>query len=445
MKSGMKPAMAILAVMLAVSLALAGCSKSEEERTQEGDGKKTSDKPVTLTLWGGYPEVDPWFLKMADEYRKDHPNVTVQISSFPLRDYEKKVAAALPSNTAANIITLDPYLAVRYANGDMLAKAPDDLANMVLRNGIYPEEISKRSVFNGTVYGVPYMSGKTAIYYNKKMFEEAGLKEPPKGPEQFLEYAIKTAKRDASGKLVRAGQSLRLSGGGSGVGEKFWIIMTNFGGTIVKEVSPGKYKAGYDNEAGLKTLKLYVDMVHKYKTDDPTLKHDAEAFELEQAAFFLRESWVIDDIAKKAPNLPYDTAPLSKGNVLTSTNFYVTNTDKSVNDTAWDFIRFMMKPENHKQMVEMSGWLPAREDLKMDDFFAKKPQFMAFFAKVENIDMYPLLPEFDEILTKFADRLATKGFTDPTFVDNEEKMKQFLAEAAKETNDILKRNGHLAE
>jgi len=59
--------------------------------------------------------------------------------------------------------------------------------------------------------------------------------------------------------------------------------------------------------------------------------------------------------------------------------------------------------------------------------------------------LYPPIPEFDEILTKFADRLANRGFVDPSFVDNPDKIKAFLDEAAKETNDILKQNGHLAE
>jgi multiple sugar transport system substrate-binding protein len=56
-----------------------------------------------------------------------------------------------------------------------------------------------------------------------------------------------------------------------------------------------------------------------------------------------------------------------------------------------------------------------------------------------------MIDEFDEIETKLADRLANKGFTDPSFVDNPEKMKAFLAECAAETNSILKENGHLAE
>ena len=191
---------------------------------------------------------------------------------------------------------------------------------------------------------------------------------------------------------------------------------------------------------------MYVDMMHKYKTDDPTIKHDAEAFELENAAMFVRESWVIGDIKKKAPNLQYATAPMPGANLLVEKDFYVTNAaegDKAA--AAWDFINFVMQPENHKQQLEMSGWHPSRNDLNLDDFFKETPQFESFFAEYDHYDAYPNIAEFDEIQTKFADRLATKGYTDASFMDNDEKMKAFLQEAAEETNDILKKAGHLAE
>lgn len=438
---------AIASSIMVLSVVLAGCSGTGSGGGSADQGKaaqdpKKNDKPIELTIWGGYPELDPWYKKMADDYKKEHPNVTINISSFPLRDFEKKIAAALPSNSAADILSVNPNIALRYVQGNMMKKAPDDLAKLV-NSGVYPELIANRAQEKNTVYGIPHQLGKGVIYYNTKMLKEANLSGPPTTVEQFTEYAQKLAKKDGSG-LQRAGMSLRLSGGGSGVAEKFWTLMAQSGGSVVKEMSPGKYKANYDNEAGLKTLQMYVDMVHKYKTDDPKIKHDAEAFELEQAAFFVRESWVIGDIKNKAPKLEYDTAPLPKANVVGISNFYVSNAAKDKEQAAWDFVRFMMKPDNHKQMVTMTGWLPAREDLQMDDFFKEAPQYKAFFTKQE-LDTYPTIPEFDEILTKFADRLANKGFTDPSFVDNPDKMKAFLAEAAKETNDILKKAGHLAE
>jgi multiple sugar transport system substrate-binding protein len=436
-----------LAGMLVLSAMLSACSSSSNNAqnsaggSSQPGGSTTDGKAVSLSIWTGWPELDPFFKKMAEEYKKTKPNVSIEISSFPLRDYEKKVAAALPSKSAADILPLNPDLALRYIGGNMMQVTPDDLVKQN-NSGIHQKLIVDTTLVNGKSYGVPAFMGSGAIYYNKDMLKEAGLTEPPNA-DNLLEYAQKLAKRDASGNLERAGMSLRLSGGGSGTGEKFWNILAQRGGSIVKEVSPGKFKADYNTEAGYQTLKLYVDMVHKFKTDDPKVKHDTEAFQTKMAAFYIRESNVVADTKKKAPDLNYDAAPL-KANVISLINYYVSSADKAKADAAWDFIRFLTKPENHKQMIAMSGWLPPRDDLDLSDLYKEYPQYKAFFTKQE-LQMYPSIAEFDEILTKFADRIATKGFTDPSFVDNPDKMKAFLNDAAKETNDILKKAGHLAE
>ncbi|MEH7250683.1 extracellular solute-binding protein [Neobacillus niacini] len=442
----MKKVLSLITLLL-LTIILGACSSEESSSSKNDDTSKKdeSSDPVELNLWGGHPELDPWYNKMAEQYNAEHPNVKVTISSFPLRDYEKKIAAALPAQSAAEILAVNPVVAQRYIEGGMMVEAPDKLAKLVNNESSIPKIISETANNNGKVYGVPQYISKAALFYNTKIFEEAGLSGPPTTMEQYVEYAQKTAKVDASGKLIRAGQSLRLSGGGSGVAEKFWVMLMQNGGSIVKKVADGKYEANYDNKAGLKTVQMYVDMVHKYKTDDPTLKHDAEGFQLEQAAFFARESWVVGDTQKKAPNLEYSSAPMPNSTLVVPFNLHVTKAaEGKVADAAWDFISYVSQPENQVEMMRMTGWQPTRQDLDLKELFKEFPQYEAFFVE-RDLQTYPPIPEFDEIMTKFADRLANKGFTDPSFVDNPEKIEAFLEEAAKETNDILKQNSHYAK
>jgi len=442
----------VLTAMLVLSFVLTGCgSKTDNNATTgtgEQSGTQTSNKPkgpVKLSIWSGYPELDSWFTKMAAEYTAANPNVTIEVASFPLRDFEKKVATSLPSKSCADIIGLTPNLALRYVKEDMLLKAPDDLSKFVT-GGAYAPAITDTVQNEGIVYGIPFMYGTSSLYINKKMWDEAGLKDPPKTMDELIEDAKKLTKYDASGNIVRSGLSLRLTGGGSGLAEKFWILMMQYGGSIVEEVSPEKYRAGYDNDAGLKTLQMYIDMVHKYHVDNFDLLHDAEAFEAGKTAMFARETWVIGDIKSKTPDLEYFTAPMPVADIANAEDLFVANSgDENKALAAWDFVRFMMQAENHKQMAVMSGWQQGRLDLDMEDFFAENPQYRAFFTEYGKVYTAPMIDEFDEIETKFADRLANKGFTDASFVDNPEKMKAFLAECAAETNAILKENGHLAQ
>jgi len=67
------------------------------------------------------------------------------------------------------------------------------------------------------------------------------------------------------------------------------------------------------NEAGQKALQFYIDGLYKHKYCAIDMKHDAEAFGLGVASMFCRESWVVDYLAKNAPNLKYGVALQPRG------------------------------------------------------------------------------------------------------------------------------------
>src|SRR5690606_17003033 len=128
---------------------------------------------------------------------------------------------------------------------------------------------------------------------------------------------------------------------------------------------------------GRKTLQMYLDMLYNDKVTDPNMRQDAEAFQLEQAAMFVRESWVIGDTAQKAPNLRYNTAPLPRGTISLPVNLYVPESSRN-KDLAWEFIQFALRPEYQVWLLENVGWLPNRGDVDYSSVIEAVPQFEAF-------------------------------------------------------------------
>jgi multiple sugar transport system substrate-binding protein len=305
--------------------------------------------------------------------------------------------------------------------------------------------------YNGKNYGVPFFQGRTVLYWNTAMFKAAGLTRAPQTLTEMAEYARKLTVRDAQGNITRSGHSLRLSGQGSGIAEKFWFVLYPFGGTVLEEskTQKGKYHAGYNNDAGRKALKYYIDAVYVDKWDSFTVKHDAEAFELEQTAMFFRESWVVGDIAQKAPNLQYDTAFVPSetrwGRIANMQNLYVTRSCKNP-DVAWDFVLFMVNDDSQRWLFDNVGWLPSRKDVDYSALLAKKPQFKSFIEMPQGYNEYGYvtIAVFDEILTKFAERLAT-AFLDASLANNAAGITKVMADSAEETNTILRRAGLYAE
>jgi multiple sugar transport system substrate-binding protein len=404
-------------------------------------------EPVTLTIWGGWPEIQPVYEKAAAAYKKLHPNVTINILTHPLREFEQKLSATIPADTAADIIEASPYPMQKFLAAGLIPANPANVVEWMTKPGRLPQAlVEDNKGADGKYYGLNYFQGRHVIYWNTDMFKEIGLPGAPKTMDELVQYAQKLAKRDAQGNLTVSGVSLRLSGGGSGVGEKFWMYLYPNGGSIIEKTKAGKWHNGYNNEAGRKTLQMYIDLVWKYKADDHKIKHDAEALQLKQTAMFVRESWVIGDIRKKAPDLKYDTSIMPKGvrwgDLATGVNIYVTRTCKNP-QVAWDFILFLNSDENLRLLMDESGWLPQRLDADLKASLDKEPRYKSFLFSDPNYQIYtyPTLPEYDEILTKFSERLV-KAFLDPSLVDNPTGIAKVLGDAAKETDDILKRNNH---
>ncbi|HTD46169.1 MAG TPA: hypothetical protein VK881_02750, partial [bacterium] len=69
---------------------------------------------VNLSIWGGYPEIAPVYQRAADAYQQAHPNVKVTVLTTDLRDYERKLAASLPSDTAGNVLEVEASTVERY-------------------------------------------------------------------------------------------------------------------------------------------------------------------------------------------------------------------------------------------------------------------------------------------------------------------------------------------
>lgn len=449
----MKKTLAILFAALFVVSMFVGCSKpavdapkadapktdaTDTQAAEEFDIAKAGD--IELTLWSGYPEFDPWFAEMAAAYKEKYPNVTITSTTINLRDFETKLSTALPAGSGPDITTVDPSFFLRFINSGYAYPAPQYVSDFV-NSASFDEPVQEFAKVDGVVYGVPTLISSAAIYYNKDMWAEAGLTDAdaPKSLADIRTLAQKLAKFDDNGTLTRSGVALRLTGGGSGIGEKFWMWMMQEGHAIVKEVGDGKYVPDYNNEAGFNTLKMYIDIVWGDKTCNADIGTDAAGFEAGETAMFVREHWVMPEIAQVAPDLNYGAWPLWNAGMLQTNNWYVLTDDDVRSAIAWDYIMFILQPENQAKQAQIVGWFPGRNDVTIEGY---DPDVLAAFSLAgKDVHQYPKLECNDELQTKFAEKLSTIGWASPEFYGNDELIHKFLDECEAESIAILKENG----
>jgi len=402
---------------------------------------------VRLSVWTGYPEVEPFYKKAAEEYAKTHPGFQLETLSSQLREMEQKLTASIPTDTGPDLFDIGRNITISFADAGLLPPNPPKVMSFVKSKSFHPVVV-EYNTWKGQVYGIPFLEGsKPALFYNTKMFTEAGLdpKKPPTTFDELMAAARKLAKKDSAGTLSRAGISLRLSGQGAGVAEKWWYVLHAMGGDIILKTKSGKWRSGYDNDAGRNALKFYLDAVHKYQVDDPKLPHDAAAFASEQAAMLMREAWVIGELKAKGPNVEYGTVAVPRakrfGGMTQPWSLYVTKSTKNP-DVAWDFAQFLVSPAMAVALVQMTGWTSMRQDVDWSPVLKETPQYKPFLVWDKGRDLYaePAIPVWDELETKLADRLVT-AFGDKSLADNQAGIAKAIKDMATQSDDLLKKAG----
>lgn len=402
---------------------------------------------TNLTIWTGYPELVPFYKAIADNYAKTKPDVTVTLLSSSLREMEQKLLAAIPTGTGPDICDVSSSIAIKIIEGGLFDPNPAPI-DTYLKSGAWNKFTVDWFTVNGKTYGLPLLEGRAAMYYNKAMFKEAGISGPPTTFGELMDAAKKLTKFDATGKMTRSGVSMRLSGQGSGITEKFRFVLEPAGGSLLVKTASGKWHNGFDNEAGRRALQFYVDVVQKDKVDDPKVPHDADAFANGHTAILFREAWVIGEIKKKNPTLDYGVAPIPRWDasgpykgIVQPWGVYVNGKSKQ-KDAAWDFLKFLSEPQNAVKITEMTGWGSRREGIDWGPLLKETPQFEVFVNPPKDVIPFadPIMGPWEEIQTRIADRLPGM-FVDPALNNNPAKVAEAVKSLATIADNILKQNG----
>ncbi|GAA0565040.1 extracellular solute-binding protein [Paractinoplanes ferrugineus] len=171
---------AVLGATAAISLVLTGCSGADDEGSAGG--------PQTLTLAGWSFATTPEFKTLADGFHAAHPDVTVELKEYDAANYDTQMVADLAAGKAPDIYaqkTLKNFYT--YQNGKQLVDVSDVASGLAKTVGGIDSYQA-----DGKTWAVPYRQDSWVLFYNKTLFDKAGVKLPD-GSWTWDDYAA-TAK-----------------------------------------------------------------------------------------------------------------------------------------------------------------------------------------------------------------------------------------------------------
>jgi lactose/L-arabinose transport system substrate-binding protein len=130
-----------------------------------------------ITVWCWDPNFNVAIMKEAGaRYTKTHPGTTLNVVDFAKTDVEQKLQTALSSGTTdalPDIVLIEDYGAQKYLQSFPGAFAA--MSDKIDYSGFAPYKVQLMTV-DGKVYGMPFDSGVTGLYFRKDYLEQAGFK-----------------------------------------------------------------------------------------------------------------------------------------------------------------------------------------------------------------------------------------------------------------------------
>jgi ABC-type glycerol-3-phosphate transport system substrate-binding protein len=180
-----------LGVIAIMALVTAACSGDGGGDGDEGD----AGEQVTLDFWlfeEGYGFLD----ELVSEFEADHPNIDVELTTYPEDQFGVKVDTALAAGRPPDLGLVGPELmnaGVLLPLDDMVQEQGLDLSTF--NQGIVGEALgpTESCSFEGQLYCLGSYTGMVALFYNKDMFDAAGVPYPAAWPPMSVDEFVDVA------------------------------------------------------------------------------------------------------------------------------------------------------------------------------------------------------------------------------------------------------------
>ena len=357
----------ILSMVAALSLGLlAGCSGGSSSKTSKEAASK-DDVKVWVQFSDETAEGKAWE-QVVQNFNKKYKGKYKVVTEYIPRSgsgggYEDKVNAAITTNSLPDVITLDGPNTAAYAKSKVITPLDDYLKDNNMEDVL--DSIKQQGTYDGKFYAFGYSESNVGIYYNKKMFKEAGIDESSlptlKKPWTWNEF--KAVSRKLKDHFKEAAVDFRLNSNDEMLPYAYMPLIWSNGGSVVNE--DGTKAEGYFNsKESTQAVQFIQDLVKEgYTTVSPVEK----GFETGQYPMVLSGSWTIADLQTNYKDidfgiLPYPVSNKTKKLVSPSGSWQLAVTTKSnKKDAAAEFVKFATNTESSEILSVGHSVLPIRK------------------------------------------------------------------------------------
>jgi multiple sugar transport system substrate-binding protein len=385
-----RPVRYLLLGAAAVLWALVGCG----QRGPEAGG------PVEVTL---FTWTRPAELKvnqdLCAQFEAQHPDIRVEIINEPGDRAMDKLQAMVAAGNPPDVMSIHGALFIPLAAKDALL----DLDPLIAQDqefdleDFYPELV-ELCRYERRLYSLPRYTSVYVLFYNKDLFDAAGLNYPNE-TWTWNEYLAAARKLTvASGDPERRRVGCVIDFWGARIYPWVWAA----GGEILER---GGRRCLLDSAEAREALQFLVDLRHKWEVCPPTTmaerRQNIAMFTNGQVAMFQTGAWDIQQM-KEAKGLRWDIAPLPKkkqhATLLGMENYAIAASTEHPRE-AWELFKFLLGPEAQETMAREMEKQPSRQSVANGPYLEQDAGYdrRVFVEALSYARQAPNIPEWDRV------------------------------------------------
>jgi multiple sugar transport system substrate-binding protein len=295
-----------IASLLALSACSSGDSNSSTTSAPPADTSSAAQSEpaaggdqITLTISFWDPNYEPGFQAAIDLFEQANPNVTVQYTTTPSSDYWTTVQTQIGAGAGFDVFAMNaPQFPTYAANGALLPLTGlFDTSN-------YPQATIDIVTWDGEVYGVPNNYDTIGVYYNKRLFDLAGVEYPTAGWtwDDFKNAVAKTTGIEDGVYGTASAPYGQMT---------YYNTILQAGGYLFTQTDNG-----FGTQGAIDGVKLWTDFIDEGYS--PTLQQitdtwPGDSFGDGKLAMFWDGSWGAKTYAESAQGEYIDVAPMPMG------------------------------------------------------------------------------------------------------------------------------------
>lgn len=366
------------------------------------NGYAFSQETVTITwsYWGDPDELPP-NEAVIRAFEAKYPHIKIKTQHAPWGSYFDRIQTQMAGGTAPDVMFLNNIPS--YAARGVLLPLDDLIKETGFDTKPYYEENLKIFSLDGKIYGFPRDNDTTVLYYNKDLFDEAGIAYPDSSWtwDEFLVACQALTKVDNRNRVTQYGVALESN--------KYAMFVHQNGGQVFDDpLEPTRFLM--NEPLAVEALQFMADLINKYKVAPSfaqmlQMGNTTQMFQGGHVAMTMTNAARIPTFQQA--NFKWGVAPLPTGRTGLRANVaggagYVISSNTKYPKEAFTFLQFLSGEEGQSIFASTGVAVPAYDTHKTRQAFIEAlPEGFGelFIEETANGKLPPMFNGWVEIST----------------------------------------------